>query len=170
MKKETMQISSKDDPFELDPTDRQILKCLVDFPLTNNVEIGKKIGVHPNTVSNRRKKPAFVKAYADLNSTTDDLLERAQKMAARRLLSFIKDPDKKFALDAMKVALSQRSQKKEIQVKEEIVFQTRVGSQGQLMQEVIEVDKKHILDTSPTETNEAQGESTDTPNGKQDKT
>jgi hypothetical protein len=152
--KKNVTLNSEDDPFELDAIDRQILKTLVDYPLIKNTEIATKLSLHANTISKRRKKPAFIKAYEDLLSTTEDLLERAQKVAARRLLKFVTDPDKKFALDAMKVALSQRAQKKEVQVKEEIVFQTRVGSQGQLMQEVIEVDPKQLESSKDEGNNE----------------
>jgi Ribonuclease G/E len=137
-------LTAKTDPYELDAIDRQILKNIVDYPLIKNTEIGAKLGLHPETIGKRRKKPAFVRAHEDLMSTTDALLERAQKMAARRLIKFVTDPDKKFALDAMKVALSQRAQKKEVQVKEEVIFQTRVGNQGQLMQEVIEVEPRKL--------------------------
>jgi hypothetical protein len=161
--------NAEEDPYELDQTDRAILKHLVDYPLIKNTELGKKVGLSANTISKRRKKPAFIKAFADLQSTTDDLLERAQKMAARRLLTFIKDPDKKFALDAMKVALSQRAQKKEVEVKENIVFQTKVGSQGQLMQEVLVVKNNHTEDTSPKQIIEAQDESEDEQNDNVDK-
>jgi hypothetical protein len=142
MEKEEQRLIAKDDPYEIDRLDRSILQLFVDHPTIKNTEVAKKLGICVTTIRNRKAKPAYKKAYSDLMSTSDELLKRAQKMAARRLLTFIKDPDKKFALDAMKVALSQMPQKREIEVKEEIIFQTRVGNQGQLMQEVIVIEPK----------------------------
>ena len=144
-------ITAKDDPFELNGTDKQILQIIVDHPTLSNKAIGKMLGFSENTIQRRRKKPAFMKAYADLMATTDDLLKRAQKIAARRLIALIKDPDKKVALEATKLALSPLNNKHTVDVKEEIIFQTRIGSQGQLMQEVIEVDSTHKEDTSTKE-------------------
>lgn len=161
-------LPASEDPFEIDARDRMILQILVDHPDSTNNEIGKAIGVSNAAISKRRNKPAFKKAYADLMSTTDDLMARAQKMSARRLLTLIKDADKKIALEAMKLALSPLMNKHQVDIHKEIIFQTRIGTQGQLMQEVIEVGSKHISDTSdkPSEKDDKQ----DDPNGKQDKT
>lgn len=140
-------LNAKDDPFELNGVDKQILQIIVDHPRLSNTAIGKMIGISESAIQRRRNKPAFLKAYSDLMATTDDLLKRAQKVAARRLIALIKDPDKKIALEATKMALSPLNNKHSLDVKEEIIFQTRIGSQGQLMQEVIEVDSSHIKDT-----------------------
>ena len=140
MKKDVGKLTAKDDPYEIDRLDRSILQLFVDHPIIKNAEVARKLGISLSTITLRKSKPAYKKAYSDLMSTSDELLERAQKMAARRLLNFIKDPDKKFAMDAMKLALSQRAQKREVEVKEEIIFQTRVGNQGQLMQELISIE------------------------------
>ena len=161
-------LTATTDPFEIDARDRRILQLLVDHPEMTNNELGKAIGIGTLSISRRRNKPAFKKAYADLMSTTDELMARAQKMAARRLLTMIKDPDKKIAMEAIKLALGPLTNKHQVDIKEEIVFQTRIGTQGQLMQEVIEVGSKHISDTSakPPEKDDSE----DNPNGSQDKT
>lgn len=161
-------LAASEDPFEIDARDRAILQLLVDHPESTNNEIGKAIGVSAPAISKRRNKPAFKKAYADLLSTTDELMARAQKMSARRLLTMIKDPDKKIALEAMKLALGPLLNKHSVDITKEIIFQTRIGTQGQLMQEVIEVDSKRISDTSakPSE----KDDNANTPIGSQDKT
>ena len=160
-------LTAETDPFEIDARDRGILQLLVDHPTMTSNEIGKALGISQPAISKRRNKPAFKKAYADLMSTTDELMARAQKMSARRLLTMIKDPDKKIALEAMKLALGPLSNKHDVNIKEEIIFQTRIGTQGQLMQEVIDVDSKRISDTSakPPEKDDTE----DTPNGSPDK-
>ena len=161
-------LTAQDDPFEIDEKDRRILQILVDHPDMSNQAMSKLgISMSPATIGRRRAKPAFIKAYKDLMSTTDDLMKRAAKMAARRLLTMIKDPDKKIALEAMKMALSAQMNKHTVDIKEEIIFQTRIGTQGQLMQEVIEVDNKHISDTLPKA--EVLDAEEDTPNDNQDK-
>ena len=147
-----------EDPYEIDQKDRRILQVLVDHPDITNAALAKIVGLGVNTIGKRRNKPAFKKAYSDLMATTDDLMKRAQKMAARRLLALIKDPDKKIALEASKMALAPMMNKHSLDIKEEIVFQTRIGSQGQLMQEVIEVDSKHISDTSTKESSQGDKE------------
>jgi len=168
--KNSENLTSETDPFEIDPRDRRILQILVDHPDITSREIGNVIGISQAAVSKRRNKPAFKKAYADLMSTTDELMKRAQKMSARRLLTMIKDPDKKIALEAMKLALGPLANKHQVDIKEEIVFQTRIGTQGQLMQEVkvIEADSTHKSDTSsnPSEKDDSE----DNPNDSQDKT
>jgi len=160
-------LTAETDPFEIDARDRRILQLLVDHPEMTSREIGNQIGVSQPAISKRRNKPAFKKAYADLMSTTDELMARAQRMSARRLLTMIKDPDKKIALEAMKLALGPLSNKHPVDIKEEIVFQTRIGSQGQLMQEVIVIDSKRISDTSAKPP--VKDDSEDTPNGNSDK-
>ena len=162
-------LTAEDDPFEIDEKDRRILQILVDHPdMTNQAMSKLGINMSPATIGRRKAKPAFIKAYKDLMSTTDDLMKRAAKMSARRLLQMIKDPDKKIALEAMKMALSPLMNKHSVEIKEEIVFQTRIGTQGQLMQEVIEVDSSRISGTSPkAEVLDAQE---DTPNDSQNKT
>lgn len=160
-------LKAEDDPFEIDEKDRRMLQVLVDHPDISNISMSKLVGMSPTTISRRKSKPAFVKAYRDLMATTDDLMKRAQKMAARRLLQFIKDPDKKIALEAMKMALSPLMNKHSLEIKEEVIFQTRIGTQGQLMQEVIEVDSSRKSDTSPKA--EVLDAEEDTPNDNQDK-
>ena len=161
-------LTAEDDPFEIDEKDRRILQILVDHPDMSNQAMSKLgINMSPATIGRRKAKPAFIKAYKDLMSTTDDLMKRAAKMSARRLLTLIKDPDKKIALEAMEMALASQMNKHTLETKSEIIFQTRIGTQGQLMQEVIEVDSKRKSDTLPKA--EVLDAELDTPNDNQDK-
>ncbi len=127
--------------FEIDDIDKSILKFMVDHPSMTIKAIAEQLSVSVNTVSRRMKKPGFIKARKDILATTEDLMVRAQKLAARRLLSLINHHEPKIALEAMKLALGPLNNRKQIETKSEVIFQTRIGSQGQLMQEVVEVSE-----------------------------
>jgi predicted transglutaminase-like protease len=161
----------EDNQLTIDIMDQKILQIMIDHPEISMKAIAKSLGIVENTIYNRSQKPGFIKAKRDLSASTDDLLKRAQRIAARRLLTLIKSKDDKIALEAIKIALAPLNNKKHIEQKTEVIFQTRIGSQGQLMSEMIDVSKNRKEDTltNPEKPASQPDESTDTPNDKKNK-
>ena len=139
---------------EIDDVDRKILQLLTEHPGISVKDIAEAVGRGVNNIYDRMKRPGFVRAQKELQATTDELLLRAQKIAARRLINLIKDSDSKIAIDAIKIALAPHTNKRQVDQKTEIVFKTRIGSQGQLLQEQEVIDVSHNSHKQDTSTND----------------
>lgn len=137
------------DKYELDDNDRFIMKHIIQFPKITNRELGAMLGMHLTGIHARRKKPAFIKAYKDLQDSAGDLLVRAARDAARRLIALVNDPDKNVALKAIRMALTPYlGPQNEMNISVPIlkVYDTTVKPDGTLFQQVIEAEAMDALE------------------------
>ncbi len=128
--------------FELDAIDHKMLKHIMEYPETTNVQLAAVAGIAESTVRLRYKKPAFQNALKDLRASTWDLIERAQNMAIRKLMKLIQDPDKRIALEAAKYVLKPKLDQAPVQINQlqEIIYRTRFGEDGAIISDRVEIE------------------------------
>lgn len=133
--------------WELDEVDREILKVMVDYPDISASDVAEAVNITPYQLKARQDRPSFRRAHEDLTATAEAYMKHVQASAVRKLHALVRDNDKKIALQAIKIALQPMLNKQEININQrrEIVFRTKIGESGQLLQEVIEVEVSDIL-------------------------
>lgn len=92
--------------FVLDEIDRKIIKFYMDYPTATQNDACAALGVTRSNLCDRKKKPAYMRAMADMTKDFIDLLKETQSASARRLRELVRDPDKSVALAAIKMAMA----------------------------------------------------------------
>ncbi len=90
---------------ELDELDKQILKLEKTYPAITNVKIAEILGIHRDTVKNRKSKILYREAKAQLDKKAIEILEGLQVDAARTLGNLLKCEDLDIRLNAAKEIL-----------------------------------------------------------------
>lgn len=123
--------------FGLDSIDLDIIKYLTDHPNATCPEISEAIGMSERQIWNRRKRQRFIDAMAELNKPTLEVIEKAQKISARRMVALANSSDAQVALEAGKLLLKPLlAEKIDMNVNHRITYKTRIGSEGRIYQEV----------------------------------
>lgn len=138
--------------YELDNIDQLLLRQLTEFPDTSASELARLINYSHTGTKKRLQKPALKKAVAEAQGSTDEHLQRAAHQAARKLSELINSDDPKISLKGCELALklyNERMQGHDISPTE-IIFKTRIGESGQLIQEVQEITVAEIFAMYPT--------------------
>ena len=142
--------------YKLTDLDRELIRLLVDYPDITSEELAELLGVEQLKASQMRNKPAVKKALIELFEENKDVLVRVQKQALFRLMKLVNSDNDNIALRAVQTALMPMLNEYKIKAEtkdiKEIIFRSKIGSKGQLMQDVekIEDDKtvahKNTLD------------------------
>lgn len=77
---------------KLSDIDKEILKLKVANGAMSKAEIARVLGLHRNTVLDRMKRPAMIKALAALDKTAIEIIEEALPSFARKLVK-LKDSE-----------------------------------------------------------------------------
>lgn len=123
--------------YNLDETDRQMMRLLINNPGISNTDLGKLIGITEQAISKRRRRDTFQKAFAEQLMTAPELFKKAQELAIRRLISFIQGKNEKYAFEASKIFAYPLVQAQvntlSPQTEQTIVFRTRIGPTGEVI-------------------------------------
>lgn len=130
--------------YQLQDIDREIIRLLVDYPDIKNKDLARVLSTNVHDIASRKGKAIVKKALIELFQTNKDLLVRTQQMALHRLMKLIQSPDESIALRATQIALTPMMNEYKFGVQDagitEIIFRSRIGSQGQLMQDIEKVE------------------------------
>jgi hypothetical protein len=130
------------DKYELDGVDRIMLKQLVQYPNTTQVELGQLVSLTKQAVNARVNKPAFKAALNDVLGSTEEHLKEAARRAARRLKKLVDHDDPEIAAPFVKMALANHlTQKVDLTLQPVVRYKTTVEVDGTLLQQVIDEDK-----------------------------
>lgn len=123
--------------YDLDDTDAKLLRYVLDFPDAPMHELAASVGMSRQAADKRTRKPAFLRAKMEMEETCQHHLEKAQRAAARRLLSLIQSKDENIALRAAQAALEPLLSKSTLDVNlpPMITFATRIGEDGGVIRE-----------------------------------
>lgn len=148
--------------YSLDDVDKTLLKHKVKFPSITQKELGIIVGLTPQAVGLRLRKPAFIQALDDSLAATPTLLKLGQEAALRRLIKIVSSANSndRSAIEAAKTLLAplfmagRDANGFTGNDNEGVVFQTRIGSSGTLMREETHVpaEKKPVQITIEAET------------------
>ena len=128
---------------QLDLIDHRMLAELDRNPGISYRELGELVGMSEAGVRKRYGKPRFRLALEELKRSTWDLIQRAKQVSARRLMSLANDKDPNIALRAAQLLFGPTLQDTNVNVKtiSEIIYQTKFGDDGQIINEVKEVSE-----------------------------
>ncbi len=130
--------------YRLDEVDEQILRLLIKYKTIKKGEIAKYLGLKPQMVYKRLRKPALQEALRDLQMPLRDLLDDAVKAAVRRMRSLVNDSDKKIAATAAKILMSPVAMAAQGAAMgaaaRRVRFETTVQADGTLLQSIFEED------------------------------
>ena len=137
--KKSKQIVEK---YELDNIDQLLLYHLTASPDTPLKELALLTGYSITGIRKRLKKPSLNKALSEVQQATDQALKALAHRAIRKISELIDTENKKIALEACKLALTQhtlRSPTEADQGIREVIYRTRFGENGQLISEKEEI-------------------------------
>lgn len=90
---------------ELDTTDKAIIQLKIENPAIATIEIGRRIGLHRDTVTKRLKKLKVQQAISEYQKTALQILVDTQAEAARRLRTIMRTGKEENAVRACREIL-----------------------------------------------------------------
>jgi hypothetical protein len=125
----------------IDEKDKALMKYLSEYPDASLADLGRVIGMTASGVRKRMMRPVFQKFLRQLREGTEDIILRGQRAAAMTLLRLTRSSNEKTALEASRILLTPLLAKTTTENKttKELIFRAQIGTQGQLLQEVIDV-------------------------------
>ena len=136
------------DDYKLDMIDVELINHIVSYPRISHAELAKIVQLSKSSVSQRTKKPAFVKGLRDKLLTAKDLLPAAEDAAIRRLTEIVQTGNDRLAIEAAKVIMlpmllrmKAEGARNPTSVIEGIIFQTQIGPAGEILQTQKQIKK-----------------------------
>jgi DNA-binding Lrp family transcriptional regulator len=125
----------------IDEIDKKLMMHLTNFPEASLAELARAVGMTKSGVRKRMLRPIFKKFLVQLRERTEDVIVRGQRAAALKLIKLCSSANERIALEAAKVLLNPLLNKSTTEHKfsKELIFRSQIGSQGQLQQEVIDI-------------------------------
>jgi len=139
--------------WELDEVDRKMLQIMTNFPEAQVKQICKFSGITYGQYRKRIARPAFTRVLKQFAEETKDILLKGQRIAAQKLVELVSSNNPQVALRAIELLLNPILNPlgpTGASGAEEIIYQARIGPQGQLMQQVINVAAKANEDIEVT--------------------
>lgn len=128
--------------YKLDEVDHKLLRQLMEYPETTQKELAKMVGFSPSGLKKRIDRPAFKNAMKDIHLKTMDIFLKAQKLAARKLMKLVQSDDEQVALKACGMVMAPLINQATLNVNASVekVYRVRFGEQGQMYQEVLDLE------------------------------
>lgn len=133
----------------IDETDQKILTLLTRDRKMSHQKIADEIGISRQAIDRRIAKGAFQVVLNRMDEKTEEILARGQRKAALKLIKLLDSDNQKISLEAAKILTNPLLVKKiELAntVTHEIIHRSRIGAEGQLIQEVIEIDAEETTE------------------------
>ena len=136
--------------YKIDDVDKRIIQHLLEYPDTTQKDLANQFGYSVSGIINRIKRPAFVNAMKDMHLKTMDIYLSAQTLAARRLMKLIQSSDEQVALKACNLALHPLVNQATLNVNASVekIYRVRFGEQGQMFQEVLDIEAEPEVKTT----------------------
>ena len=132
--------------YKMEDIDREIIRLLVDYPDIKNKDLARVLSTNVEDIQSRKGKAIVKKALIELFQTNKELLVRTQQIALHRLMKLIQSTDESIALRATQIALTPMMNEYKFGQQDgavtEIIFRSRIGPQGQLMQDIETIEDK----------------------------
>jgi hypothetical protein len=134
--------------YNLDEIDKRIIQLKLKHPNISMRDLAQALDVTVNTIFTHCNKPGFVQAYEEVTATTEDLLKKAAREGALRLIQIIKTGDNDAAVKAIRMALAPyvNQHAVDVSVKPAREFKTTFQPDGTLLQEVIDAELGPIVE------------------------
>lgn len=131
--------------YEVDKIDREMLQFITEFPDVSIEQIAKHVEISNSEVKHRTERPIFIRYLSQINESVEDIMERAQRAAAKKLMALTKSGNERIALDASRLILMPILSKNQIGNKKlaEVIHRSYIGEQGQLIQDIIEIEAEN---------------------------
>lgn len=121
----------------LNDIDRLVILEKLKNPNITLEALSEKTKMSVPGLSYRMTRSAFKSAYLNLMGSTDQLLKEAAIRAAHKLNKLIESRNEKVSLESVKFALQNKiAQKIEVEQNKKIIFETNVGYDGSLIQQM----------------------------------
>lgn len=130
------------DAFKIDKIDQDMLQFITEFPDADIDQISEHVKLSKSEVLKRSKRPIFIRYLNQITETLEETIQRAHKSAAKRLMTLTKSSNDRIALDACKTLLTPLLSKPSLGGKKlaEVIHRSYIGEQGQLIQDIIEIE------------------------------
>lgn len=147
---ESRAIASK---YQLNELDRKIIAFISKFPGSSDIEMARALGVKAKEITESRNKPAYKKAFEEYCLSTDELILRGQQQAVKVLINMLSDTNRTIRFKAAQLLLSPKLSAKAAGnsqgVSNAVVFQTRIGNDGHLRQQISQLADDEEVELKP---------------------
>ena len=130
-------------PSPLDELDHKLLAYLDKVPTATYKQMAELLNMSDAGVANRYKRPVFQAALDEIKKSTWDLILRAKRVSARRLLTLANDRDPNIALRAAQLLFGPTLQDSHTDpaTVTDIIYRTRIGATGAIIAEREEINE-----------------------------
>lgn len=123
------------DKYQLDHTDRVLIRHLLYYPNASNRELAKIAGLSFSQARRRRDRPVFMAALRDVTADTAELIPMLKREAAQELRKLVKQGSEatraRVALAALEAELAP---KQGATIQQNVVFTTSIDETGVITQ------------------------------------
>lgn len=131
----------------LDPVDQKMLEFIATYPEMTDEDLANAVGISVDRVIRRKVSPLFRRHLQNIQSTTIDLLKKAQNKAMREAIKILnsessnpKDIRNKIELIKTVMYPILNNPSTDAARPDKITFKSKIGEHGSLIQEVIDVE------------------------------
>lgn len=131
----------------LDPIDRKLLELMSMYPKISNEDLAEAVGISLDRVKKRLVAPLFIRHLENIQATTLELLKKAQNKAMREAIKILNndsnDPrDIRNKIEMIKTVMYPilNNTTSDLNSPDKIIFKTKIGESGNVIQEVINVE------------------------------